>query len=238
MRLDKYLSKSLHISRKEAKELIREGRVKVSGKVVKQAEYRVKEGEEVEVEGKSVKPKKNVYLMLYKPKGYLSTTEEDKKYPSFLELIREHFPSRKLFSAGRLDVDAEGLLLITDDGELAHRLTHPKWKVEKEYIVRLDRDIGDEELKKLYEVKLEEKPVQLVKAEKLSGDTVKAILTEGRHHVVKRLFKAVGHNVVYLKRTRVGNLRLDENMEPGEWRELTEEEVKELKRLVKYNPQN
>jgi len=232
VRLDKYLSKSLHISRREAKELIREGRVKVSGKVVKEPEYKVKEGEEVEIEGKSLKPQKNVYVMLYKPKGYLSTTEEEKKYPSFLELLREHFPSRKLFSAGRLDVDAEGLLLITDDGELAHRLTHPKWKVEKEYIARLNKEIKDEDLNKLYDVKLEGKPVRLVKVEKLSPDTVRIILTEGRHHVVKRLFKAVGYNVVDLKRVRIGNLRLDEGMEPGEWRELREEEVKKLKEIV------
>jgi len=233
VRLDKYLSKSLHISRKEAKELIREGRVKVGGKVIKSPEYKVKEGESVEVEGKEVKPQRNVYLILYKPKGYLSTTEEGKEYPSFLELIREYFPSRKLFSAGRLDVDAEGLLFVTDDGELAHRITHPKWKVEKEYLVKLDREIKGEDLSKLREVKLEGKPVQLVKAEKLSGDTVKVILTEGRHHIVKRLFKAIGYNVVDLKRTRIGNLKLDEGMEPGEWRELTEEEVKEIKEKLR-----
>lgn len=233
MRLDKYLSKSLHITRKEAKELIREGRVKVSGRVVKDPDYRVKEGEKVEVEGKEIKPKEKVYVLLYKPKGYLSTTEREKEHPSFLELIEERFGGRKLFAAGRLDVDAEGLLLVTDDGELAHRLTHPKWKVEKEYIVELDRDFKDEDLERLKSVELEGKPVALVKVEKLGDKKLKVILTEGRYHVVKRMFKALGYNVVSLLRTRVGNLRLPEDFEPGEFRELSEEELKELKELVK-----
>jgi len=233
VRLDKYLSKALHISRKEAKELIREGRVKVNGKTVRETDYRVKEGEEVELEGKSLKPQERVYIMLYKPKGYLSTTEREAKYPSFIEFLAEHFAHRKLFSAGRLDVDAEGLLIVTDDGQLSHRLTHPKWKVEKEYIVELDRVIIDEDLKKLYEIKLEKKPVQLVKAEKLYDNRVNVVLTEGRYHIVKRLFSAIGYTVKELKRVRIGNIKLDENLELGEWRQLTEEEVKKIKKLVR-----
>ncbi|GAB6065217.1 pseudouridine synthase [Aquifex pyrophilus] len=231
MRLDKYIAKAINVTRKEAKELIREGRVRVGGRVVKIPEYKVKEGERVEVEGVSVKPKDFVYIMLYKPKGYISTTEEEAKYPSFLELIKESFGNRKLFSAGRLDVDAEGLLLVTDDGEFAHRVTHPKWKVEKEYVVKLDKPFIDFE--RLKSVELDGKPVSLVGAEKLSEDTLKVVLTEGRHHIVKRLFKALGYKVKELKRTRIGSLRLDEDMEPGEWRELKEEEEKSLKKLVK-----
>jgi len=233
VRLDKYLSKALHISRKEARELIREGRVKVGGKTVRETDYRVKEGEGVEVEGKSLKPKKKIYIMLYKPKGYLSTTERKAKYPSFIEFLAEHFGHRKLFSVGRLDVDTEGLLIVTDDGQLSHRLTHPKWKVEKEYIVELNRGISDEDIKKLYEIKLEKKPVQLVKVQKLSDNRVNIILTEGRYRIVKRLFSAIGYTVKDLKRVRIGNIKLDENLEPGEWRQLTEEEVKKLKELVR-----
>ena len=233
MRLDKYLSKSLHITRKEAKELIREGRVKVEGKVIKSPDYKVKEGEKVEVEGKELKPKERVYILLYKPKGYLSTTEREAEHPSFLELIEEQFGGRKLFAAGRLDVDAEGLLFITDDGELAHRLTHPKWKVEKEYIVELDKDFKEEDLEKLKNLTLDNKPVALVKAEKLGDRKLKVVLTEGRHHIVKRMFKALGYNVVSLLRTRVGNLRLPDDFEPGDFRELSEEKVSLLKELVK-----
>ena len=235
MRLDKYLSKSLHITRKEAKELIREGRVKVNGEVIKNPNYKVKEGERVEVEGKELKPKEKVYILLYKPKGYLSTTEREAEHPSFLELVEEKFGGRKLFAAGRLDVDAEGLLFITDDGELAHRLTHPKWKVEKEYIVELDKDFRDEDLEKLKEVKVDDKPVALVEAEKLGDKKLRVILTEGRHHIVKRMFKALGYNVVSLKRTRIGSLKLPEDFEPGDYRELSEEEIKELKELVKLD---
>lgn len=235
MRLDKYLSKSLHITRKEAKELIREGRVKVNGEVIKNPNYKVKEGERVEVEGKELKPKEKVYILLYKPKGYLSTTEREAEHPSFLELVEEKFGGRKLFAAGRLDVDAEGLLFITDDGELAHRLTHPKWKVEKEYIVELDKDFRDEDLEKLKEVKVDDKPVALVEAEKLGDKKLRVILTEGRHHIVKRMFKALGYNVVSLKRARIGSLKLPEDFEPGDYRELSEEEIKELKELVKLD---
>ena len=235
MRLDKYLSKSLHITRKEAKELIREGRVKVEGKVIKSPDYKVKEGEKVEVEGKELKPKEKVYIILYKPRGYLSTTEREAEHPSFLELIEEQFGGRKLFAAGRLDVDAEGLLFITDDGELAHRLTHPKWKVEKEYIVELDKDFKDEDLGKLKNLTIDNKPVALVKAEKLGNRKLKVVLTEGRHHIVKRMFKALGYNVVSLLRTRIGSLNLPEDFEPGYFRELSENEVKEIRKLVKLD---
>jgi len=231
VRLDKYIAKAINVTRKEAKELIREGRVKVGGKVVKTPEYKVREGEKVEVEGVSVKPKDFVYIMLYKPKGYLSTTEEGAKYPSFLELIKEHFGNRKLFSAGRLDVDAEGLLLITDDGELAHRVTHPKWKVEKEYVVELDKPFKD--LERLKDVVIEGKSVSLVWAQKLTDNVLKVVLTEGRHHIVKRLFKALGYSVKNLKRTRIGSIKLDEEMEAGDWRELRSDEIKSLKELVK-----
>ncbi|WP_461829205.1 pseudouridine synthase [Aquifex sp.] len=235
MRLDKYLSKSLHITRREAKELIREGRVKVNGEVIKNPNYQVKEGEKVEIEGKELRPKEKVYLILYKPKGYLSTTEREAEHPSFLELIEEKFGGRKLFAAGRLDLDAEGLLFVTDDGELAHRLTHPKWKVEKEYVAELDKEFRDEDLKKLKEIKVDDKPVALVRAEKLGDKTLKVILTEGRYHIVKRMFKALGYNVVSLRRTRIGSLKLPEDFEPGDYRELSEEEVKELKKLVKLS---
>lgn len=125
------------------------------------------------------------------------------------------------------------MLIVTDDGQLSHRLTHPKWKVEKEYIVELDRVIIDEDLKKLYEIKLEKKPVQLVKAEKLYDNRVNVVLTEGRYHIVKRLFSAIGYTVKELKRVRIGNIKLDENLELGEWRQLTEEEVKKIKKLVR-----
>ncbi|NPA33198.1 MAG: rRNA pseudouridine synthase, partial [Aquificae bacterium] len=175
----------------------------------------------------------NVYIMLYKPKGYLSTTERDAKYPSFLELLGEHYSGRKLFSVGRLDADAEGLLLITDDGLLAHRLAHPRWKVEKEYEVLLDEDVTPEELERLREVKPDGKPADIAGLKREGRARVRITLREGRHHIVKRLFKAIGRNVISLKRTRIGPLKLDENLSQGEWRELSQEEVKQLKNSVK-----
>ena len=235
MRLDRYVSKSLQITRKEAKELIRSGRVKVNGEVIRSPEYKVKEHDRVEVEGKELKPKERVYILLYKPRGYLSTTERESFHPSFLNLLEERFGGRKLFAAGRLDVDAEGLLLVTDDGQLAHRLTHPKWKVEKEYIVELDRDFKEEDLERLKGVVVEGKPVFIVKAEKLGNRKLRVVLTEGRYRIVKRLFKAIGYNVVRLIRRRLGSLTLPEEFEPGDFRELSEEEVRSLKKLVRFS---
>jgi len=233
VRLDKFVARSLSISRKEAKELIREGRVRVNGTVVRNPDYRLKEGERVEVEGKEISYKEKVYLKLYKPRGYLSTTEKEHRYPSFLELLEEHYGGRKLFAAGRLDVDAEGLLIVTDDGELAHRITHPKWKVEKEYEVVLDRNPSPEILRSLHSVELDGRPVALKSVEIIGDRKLRLVLTEGRFHVVKRLLKAVGFNVLSLKRTRIGSIKLDPYMEPGEWRELSEEEIKTLKEVVK-----
>jgi len=232
VRLDKFVAKALSISRKEAKELIREGRVRINGIPVKNPDYRLKEKDTVEVEGKEISYKDKVYIMLYKPKGYLSTTERKHKYPSFLELLEEHYGGRKLFTAGRLDVDAEGLLLVTDDGELAHRITHPKWKVEKEYEVILDKDPSEQVVNSLLSVELDGRPVALKEAKKEDYRKLRLVLTEGRFHVVKRLLSAVGLKVLSLKRVRIGNLRLDEHMEPGEWRELSEEELRTLRKLV------
>ncbi len=233
-RLSKYVAKALNVSRKEARELIREGKVKVDGKVIRDPDAKVKEGQKVEFEGEKIEPKEKIYLMLNKPKGYLSTTEREADYPSFLELIEDKI-KRKVFSAGRLDVDARGLLIITDDGDLAHRLTHPKWKVEKEYIVKLDKDISEEDIKRLYEIEIDGKKVDIKEVQKISGNEVKIVIREGRHHIIKRLFKSAGFKVEDIKRVRMGNIKLDESLKEGEWRELSEEEINELRRLVKLS---
>ncbi|NPB05589.1 MAG: rRNA pseudouridine synthase [Aquificae bacterium] len=233
MRLDKYLSKALGLTRKEAKEVIRRGEVTVNGEVIKKADYKVPEGATVLVEGRAVGSVGPVYLMLYKPKGYLSTTERDKDYPSFLDLIPE-YEHLKPFAAGRLDVDAEGFLLVTTDGQLAHRITHPKWKVPKTYEVELEKPLTPEQEEKILKgVELDGKPVKVEKLEKLSESRVLLTLSEGRFHVVKRLFKEVGNRVTNLKRVKIGPIELDPALAEGEYRELTPEEVRELKKLVR-----
>ena len=174
--------------------------------------------------------------MLNKPKGYLSTTEQNRDYPSFLELLPE-YEHLKPFAAGRLDVDAEGFLLITTDGELAHRITHPKWKVPKTYEVELEKPLSEEDLRKIQnrEIKVEGKPVAVEKVEQISPNRVLLTISEGRFHIVKRLFKELGNRVVSLKRIAIGPIELDPSLQEGEYRELTEEEVKALKKSVKLD---
>jgi len=236
MRLDKYLSKALGLTRKKAKETIKRGEVTVDGKVVKRADFKVPEGAQVLVNGTFVEKREHLYLMLNKPKGYLSTTEQNRDYPSFLELLPE-YEHLKPFAAGRLDVDAEGFLLITTDGELAHRITHPKWKVPKTYEVELEKPPSEEDLRKIQnrEIKVEGKPVAVEKVGQISPNRVLLTISEGRFHIVKRLFKELGNRVVSLKRIAIGPIELDPSLQEGKYRELTEEEVKALKKSVKLD---
>ena len=233
MRLDKYISKALGVTRKEAKKLIREGSVSVNGQVIKKADYKVPQGASVLVEGQKVEAKDKVYIMLNKPKGYLSTTERDKDYPSFLDLIPE-YEHLKPFAAGRLDVDAEGFLLVTNDGQLAHRITHPKWKVPKTYEVILEKPLSQEDIEKLRkgQVVVDGKPVRVEKVEVIDPNRVLLTITEGRYHIVKKTFERLGNKVVNLKRVAIGNIKLDEDLLEGYYRELTEEEVQKLKGSV------
>ncbi len=233
MRLDRYVSKALGITRKEAKKLIKEGAVSVNGEIVKKSDYKVPEGASVLVEGQKVEAKDKVYIMLNKPKGYLSTTERDKDYPSFLDLIPE-YEHLKPFSAGRLDIDAEGFLLVTNDGQLAHRITHPKWKVPKTYEVILEKPLSEEDIETLQkgEVVVDGKPVKVEKVEVLDPNRVLLTITEGRYHIVKKTFERLGNKVLNLKRVAIGDIKLDEDLLEGYYRELTEEEVKNLKHSV------
>jgi len=237
MRLDRYISKALGVPRKEAKDIIRRGEVVVNGEVVKKADYKVPEGAQVLVDGARVEAKEKVYIMLNKPKGYLSTTERDKDYPSFLDLIPE-YEHLKPFAAGRLDVDSEGLLLITTDGQLAHRLTHPKWKVPKTYEVILEKPLTEQDVEKILKgVEIEGEPVRVEKVEIDKENPTRVFITiiEGRYRIVRRLFEKLGNKVLNLKRISIGSLKLDEELLEGYYRELTEDEIKRLKKEVKLD---
>ena len=234
MRLDKYISKAFGVSRKVAKELIRQGRVCINGQRVRRADFKVPTNSKVVIDGEELELKEKIYLMFYKPKGYLSTTERESDYPSFLELLSEN-EHLKPFAAGRLDVDAERFLLVTNDGLFAHRITHPRWGVSKTYEVILEKPISSEDVDKLLrgEVQVEGKPVKAKEVKLLDKNMVLLTLTEGKYHIVKRLFRSLGNKVLHLKRVTIGGVTLDPSLREGEYRELTEEELKKLKRLVK-----
>ena len=225
MRLDKYLSEMGAGSRSDLKKAIRAGRVTVNGSVIRDASIHVREDDEVRLDGEPVAYEEYVYYMLHKPAGVISATE-DKRQQTVLDLIDER-QRKGLFPVGRLDRDTEGLLLITNDGELAHRLLSPKRHVDKVYFARLDGPVGEKEQKLFAEgLRVDETLTALPAALEIleSADEVKVTIREGKFHQIKRMFAAVGREVLYLKRVSMGPLSLDGSLETGAYRRLTEEE--------------
>lgn len=239
MRLDKYLTQAAGLTRSEAKQYLKKGIVCVDGEVIKRPETKVDAGlVRVTVDGKLCSYEKYTYLMLNKPQGVISATEDGRER-TVLDLVRE--PVRGLFPVGRLDKDTEGLLLLTNDGSLAHALLSPRKHVDKCYYAVLDGPVGRKE-QDAFASGLDigdEKPAlpaRLVPAPEGQAGTGKngVLITvqEGRFHQVKRMAKAVGREVLYLKRISMGSLQLDENLKPGQYRPLTGEEVQALKREI------
>ena len=231
-RLDKLLASTGHWSRREVKDLVRQGRVLADGRPAARPEDKFDpERVRLSVDGREVDCAPFVYLMLHKPAGLLSATE-DRNQKTVLDLLPEHLRRRGLFPVGRLDKDTEGLLLITNDGSLAHRLLSPVKHVPKTYLVHTKKPVTSQMCEKL-EAGVEigdETPTAPAKTKLLSDTDCGLLLTitEGRFHQVKRMLQAVGNEVVYLKRLSMGALVLDETLSKGSWRALTEEEKAQL----------
>ncbi len=232
MRLDKYLADMGVGTRTEVKKLIRQGQIAVNGTVVKLPEMKIDvDNSEVTCKGQPVAYETFEYYMLNKPAGVISATT-DSKDKTVLDLI-DTKKRKDLFPVGRLDKDTEGLLLITNDGEMAHRLLAPKKHVDKVYYAKIDGVVTEEDIKAFAEgVSLGggemAKPAEL---EILVSDEISEIrltIQEGKFHQVKRMFESVDKKVIYLKRLSMGSLVLDESLELGEYRKLTEEEIKAL----------
>ena len=181
--------------------------------------------------------------MFNKPSGYITATYSE-DYPTVMDFFYDFPLINKLFPVGRLDIDTEGLLILTTDGQFGHRLAHPKWEIEKEYFAVVKGDISElkdeiEKYKKegiLLKENKERYQTKPFKIEILNLDKDKSeiliTVTEGKYHIVKRIMEALGYPVLYLKRVRVGNLKLDKDLESGEFRELTEGEISNLKKLI------
>ncbi|MDK2785497.1 MAG: rRNA pseudouridine516 synthase [Thermotoga sp.] len=226
MRLDRYLSNRGIGTRKEVRALIKHGRVTVNNRTVLDPAYKLSDKDVVKVDGKVIDLPEKVYILFYKPAGYVTSTRDPHS-----ETIMEFLSDIKgIFPVGRLDKDAEGLLLVTNDGEFAHRVISPRWKVEKEYVVKVEGEITEDKLEKLRRgVSLRDGFFAKAKhVEKISNDTVKIVITEGKYHQVKRMMAAVGLKTIHLKRVRIGGLRLPQEMKPGEYRFLSEEEVRQV----------
>ena len=226
-RLDRILANTGRWSRKEARELIRAGRVTVDGRPVRTPEEKYDPAAAFAVDGEPVSGEWLVYLMLHKPAGLVSATE-DPRQPTVLELLPEHLRRVGLFPAGRLDRDTEGLLLLTNDGPLAHRLLAPRHHVDKTYFVRVDGALDGADAAAFAAGMtladgLECLPAELEVLD--APDTAIVTLREGKYHQIKRMLAARGKPVVYLKRLTMGPLTLDPALDKGAWRPLTAAEL-------------
>ena len=225
-RLDKRLANTGKWSRKEARDLIRAGRVAVNGSPCRVPEEKVSDTDQVAVDGAALAPAGPVYLMLHKPAGVVSSTDEPGA-ETVLDLLGEEYQKIGLFPAGRLDKDTEGLLLLTNDGPLAHRLLVPKSHVDKVYYVEVDGvlDGADVEAVRAGITLADGYECLPAELEVLSGNAAYITLHEGKYHQVKRMLAARGKPVTYLKRVRFGPLELDESLPRGGWRALTGAEI-------------
>lgn len=232
MRLDKYLADMGVGSRAEVKQYMKKGQVKVNGEVVKSPDVKVSGEDDVTYLDRPVAYVTLEYYMLNKPAGVLSAAR-DKKCETVVDLI-EDAKRKDLFPVGRLDKDTEGLLIISNDGELTHRLLSPKKHVAKVYYAKIDSPVTEEDVRMFKEgIQIHDDllamPAELtILNSNEDGAEIELVIYEGKFHQVKKMFEAVGKEVTYLKRLSMGNLKLDETLELGEYRELTREEVEGL----------
>jgi 23S rRNA pseudouridine2605 synthase len=228
VRLNAYLARTGVASRRGADELIKTGRVRVNG-VRGELNTFVKEGDVVDLDGRLLAPQALAYVLLHKPAGVVTTARDPHGRPTVVDLV-EH--ESRVVPVGRLDADTTGALLLTNDGELAHRLAHPRYEVEKVYEGEVDGKPSDEALARLAEgIELDDGLTAPARVRRLGPGRIELSIHEGRKHQVKRMLEAVGHPVSRLHRSRYAGLTVDD-LEPGKWRELSGDEVAELRKLV------
>ncbi len=236
MRLQKYMAMCGVAARRKCEEIIAAGRVSVNGQIITEMGTQVEETDIVLVDGVRIMPEEEKkYILYHKPAGEVTTVSDDKGRETVMDRFKDF--DVRLYPVGRLDYDSEGLLLLTNDGELAQRLTHPSCEVDKVYLARVTGNPSNEAIDRLRrgvfmegdERRTYPASVRVVRDESLYSDIVVSI-HEGRNRQVRRMFDAVGHKVLLLRRIRFGSLELGD-LKRGEWRELTAQEVSELKKL-------
>ncbi len=235
MRLDKFLVACAIGSRTEVKNFLKTGRVTVNGKKEKSAKLQIDEGtDEIHFDGEKLDYEEFVYYMMNKPQGVISATE-DPKHKTVLDLMDDYARAKEVFPVGRLDIDTHGLLLLTNDGKLAHALLSPKRHVDKTYLVQAKGIMTDADVETFSQgIPLKDFTCQPAKLELVSIDTekdqslVRVTIAEGKFHQVKRMVAYCGKEVVDLQRLTMGTLTLDEELKRGEWRRLSKEELEGL----------
>lgn len=228
-RLDKIISSQGKYSRSEIKKLVLQKRIMINGNIAKSSDTKVdKQSVNIQIDGEKLIIKEHLYLILNKPKGYVSATE-DKNDKTVLELVPNNLYRKNLFPAGRLDKDTTGLMIITDDGNLAHNILAPKKHIRKIYEVTLDIPVTEEMVIKFAKgIELNDGECKPGKIEITGEYTCKVTITEGRYHQIKRMFGCCGAKVLELNRICMGNLFLPQNLDLSECRELTEKELNML----------
>lgn len=225
-------------SRRKCEEFVTNGEVKVNGEVITDLSTQVSYSDTVTVNGKKVSPvRKHVYLILNKPKGCVTTVSDDRGRKTVVDIVRADYPDTRLFPVGRLDYDTEGLLILTTDGDLCNRLTHPSSEIEKMYVAKIEGTVSENDLVKVRKgVELDGRMTGKSRAKLISYDsktnisTVEITIKEGMNREVRRIFESIGKNVAFLKRVAIGDLRL-RGVDRGSYRKLTREEVEYLKNL-------
>ena len=245
MRLDRFLANSGVGTRKEVKDILKKRKIKVNDDIILNGSVHIKENEDiVKYNDEIINYKPFVYIMMNKPDGVISATE-DKEHKTVIDLLENKYRTYSLFPVGRLDIDTEGLLILTNDGILTHNLLAPNKHVDKKYYVELRDPVTEEAVEKLEggielekefitknaKVEIIENSEEPINKKTGERNPSKAYITisEGKYHQVKRMFKAVDNKVKYLKRIQMGSLKLDEKLKMGEYRELTEKELETLK---------
>ena len=229
-RIQKVLAAAGVASRRTVEEMVVQGRITVNGKTARLGQRVDPDHDAVEVDGIPVGLRADlVYYLLNKPPGVVTTASDPQGRPTVIGMVPDE---PRVFPVGRLDSDSEGLLVLTNDGELTHRLTHPSFGVEKEYLAHVEGRPSRGALRQLREgVELDDGSAEAVGVSLLEPSVVRIVVREGRNRLVRRMCEAVGHPVIRLVRTRIGSLA-DRKLPPGEWRELTRSEVRELERQV------
>lgn len=233
MRLDRFLAECGLGTRTEVKKLIRSGTVAINGKFATKADIHLNAGTDiVTLSGKEVVYRRFIYLMLNKPQGYISATR-DGKTPTVMELIPEEYLHFEPFPVGRLDIDTEGFLLLTNDGDLAHRLLAPKKHIPKTYVAQIEKTVTAADIEKfaagiVLDDGYKTMPAKLKSLSSTEPYFAEIVINEGKFHQVKRMVEAIENKVIYLKRTKMNKLSLDEALPLGKVREITDKEMELL----------
>jgi len=229
IRLDKYLAMCGIGTRSEVKRYIRQGLARINGIIIKNDDIKIDEiTDNIEFENQPLTFRKNVYLVINKPMNCICTTDDEEDGTIITDYLDDFMRGRKLFPVGRLDVDTEGLLLLTDDGDFCHNIITPKKHIPKTYYVEFVGMLSDKEIQKLCSgIKIGDYTTLPAKVKKLDEQALEITIHEGKFHQIKLMLEAIGNRVTYLKRIKIGNFDLPELM-PGEFRELTDEEIKKI----------